>query len=172
MRWVRALRRNWISDKEFRQIGAATLVVATGLARLNGQPRAALRHARSAVERADHQDPNRYSITAECALIESAVATDDLEAASAYVEIVSGHRNIEIGELRCDMHHALSAYYRAWLQSAHSRDLGDPNQDRSGVTLQLETAELGARSEARYLDERLGTTHHLRELSKGLRPVG
>jgi pimeloyl-ACP methyl ester carboxylesterase len=45
MRWVRALRRNWISGEEFSRIGAATLILATGLDRWNAGPSVAMAKA-------------------------------------------------------------------------------------------------------------------------------
>jgi pimeloyl-ACP methyl ester carboxylesterase len=45
MRWVRALRRNWIADEEFGRIGAATLIMATGLDRWNAGPSVAMAEA-------------------------------------------------------------------------------------------------------------------------------
>jgi pimeloyl-ACP methyl ester carboxylesterase len=45
MRWVRALRRNWITDEEFGRIGAATLILATGLDRWSAGPSVAMAEA-------------------------------------------------------------------------------------------------------------------------------
>jgi pimeloyl-ACP methyl ester carboxylesterase len=45
MRWVRALRRNWITDEEFGRIEAATLILATGLDRWNAGPSVAMAQA-------------------------------------------------------------------------------------------------------------------------------
>jgi abhydrolase domain-containing protein 6 len=42
MRWVRASRRNWISDEEFAAIRAPTLILATGLDRWNAGPSVAM----------------------------------------------------------------------------------------------------------------------------------
>lgn len=42
MRWVRALRTNWISDAEFARIEAPTLILATGLDRWNAGPSGAM----------------------------------------------------------------------------------------------------------------------------------
>jgi pimeloyl-ACP methyl ester carboxylesterase len=45
MRWVRALRRNWISDAELARIRAPTLILATGLDRWNAGPSVAMANA-------------------------------------------------------------------------------------------------------------------------------
>lgn len=129
-------------------------------AALKQLPREALHHARLAVDRADRAARNRYRTHAHCALVESAVASEELALAQHSVHALVSWRSSEIGEQRCDLERALSGFQEALA----TRDGALPRPDSEGPTSALAAAQ--------DMDARLGTTHHAGEVLGPCRPVG
>jgi tetratricopeptide (TPR) repeat protein len=170
-RYVRQWRRHvQNTDPVHHEIISQACAEST-IARLRGQHPEAIQHAQTAVARACcSREPNRYRLTAYCALIESAVAGGETEVARSYVEDVEAWGEIQIGQQRLDVCHATSAFYRA--ETDVGRTTGRKRRSSVVSERMCELAEQTARTEASTLDSRLGTTHRAREIESAFRPAG
>lgn len=179
--------QEWRDDVERgsdRYDSRAMLACAESLiARAQGDPEAALKHAQVAVDQTEGAERNRYRTSATCALIQSAVAVGELETARPYVSLLTAWGEMEIGEQQCDVQLATAAFYRALRRRAETgSEESDATPGRVAIEpncwetawweRETERAEQTARDQARTMDERFGSEHHVREIGEGLRPVG
>ena len=170
--------RDEVQDVEVLHDRVLLACAESTIARILGRHSEAVEHAKSAAVRVSSLEHNRYRLNASCALIESAVAAGDLEMAHVYVNQLDEWREIEVGEQQLDVLHAKAVFYRAEVRQQERVKSRKARRNAYGristvdVKLRCEQAEQAERNYASSIDERLGTTHHIREVDADFRPAG